>query len=293
MTAGLVDGLDRAVFTAMRHLPTPAGQALAGVLAKQVAPRLYPRLNDRARAAIATLRPDLPVEPTLAALWDATTRMASETACFTRLVEEDRVTFTGEAPLLALRDAGRPLIMAGLHLGQWDVYGVALMRRFGLQLVVMHRPPPVESFRGRVLVAARLASGARLLPLEREATWPALRVLRDARETLYMSIDEITEGRVMAPLLGRAPGPGPNPSGNLVQAVRLARLTGAAIVPGYAIRAPGARFAATILPPIEVARSKDAADDIAAGVAALDAAITPPILAHLDQWFPLLYWRGD
>jgi KDO2-lipid IV(A) lauroyltransferase len=114
-------------------------------------------------------------------------------------------------------------------------------------------------------------------------------VLRGGRETLYMSIDEITDGRVMAPLLGRAPGP----PGNLVQAVRLARLTGAAIVPGYAIRQPGARFAATILPPIEVARSADAATDIAAGVAALDAAITPPILANLEQWFPLLYWRGD
>ncbi|RAI59625.1 lysophospholipid acyltransferase family protein [Roseicella frigidaeris] len=286
----LVGGFDRGVAAAMRHLPTPAGQALAGAIARHVAPRLYPRLDAMARAAVPRLRPDLAPDAAVAALWDATTRTACEVPCYIRLHDEGRVTMRGEAALLALHRDRRPVILAGLHLGNWEILGLAA-HRLDIPVAVVHDPPPAAEFRGQLLVRERLRAGARLLPLGREATWPALRAVREGREILYMLVDEVTEGRVMAPRLGRAAPLG----GNLVQAVKLARLAGAAILPAYALRLPGPagdpRFEACFLPPIEVPRTADRAADVAAGTAALDAAITPAVLRHLEQWFPLLYWR--
>ena len=284
----LAGGFDRAVFTAMRHLPIPAGQALAGAVGRHVSPRLHPSLGANALAAVARLRPDLPPAETVAALWDATTRTACEVACCIRLHDEGRVATEGEGPLLALHRAGRPVIVAGLHLGNWEVLGLTLPR-LGLPVTVIHDPPPQTSFRGRALVRERLRAGTRLLPLGRDATWPAVRALRDRREVLCLLVDEVTAGRPMAPRLGRSAPP----AGNLLQAVKLARLTGAAIVPGYALRLPGARFLSRFLPPIEVPRTADCAADVAAGVARLDTAIAEVVLRHLGQWFPLLYFRPD
>lgn len=284
----VVGGFDRAVFGAMRHLPIPAGQALAGAVGRHVSPRLYPRLGANALAAVARLRPDLPPAETVAALWDATTRTACEVACCVRLHDAGRVETRGETPLLALHRAGRPVIVAGLHLGNWDVFGLTLAR-LGLPVTVIHAPPPASTFRGRALVRERLRAGTRLLPLGRDATWPAVRALRDRHEVLCLLVDEVTADRAMAPRLGRAAPP----AGNLLQAVKLARLAGAAIVPGYALRLPGARFRSTFLPPIEVPRTADRAADVAAGAEMLDAAVAGAVLRHIEQWFPLLYFRPD
>jgi KDO2-lipid IV(A) lauroyltransferase len=278
----LTAALDRSVALAMRHLPTPAGQALAGAIGRHVAPRLHPRLHARALAAVPRLRPDLEPGPAVAALWDCVSRTACEVPCFARFWAEGRVALEGVPPT-----PGRPAIVAGLHLGNWEVFHLALTR-LGLPVSLIHDPPPETEFRGRQLVAARRATGIRLLPLGRQATRPALRVL-EAGEVLHILVDEVTAGRPMAPRLGRAAPL----SGNLVQAVKLARLTGAPIIPGHALRLPGARFAARFLPPVAVPCSADRAADIAAGSAALDAVMAAVVLRHLEQWFPLLYWQDD
>ena len=250
--------------------------------------RLCPRLGATPQEEAAQLRPNSGPAVTVAALWHARTRRDGVLAWFPRLYDEGRVAARGETPLLALRRAGRPVIVAGLHLGNWEILGLTLLR-LGMPPVVMHEPPPPGDFRGRVLVRAREEAGARLLPLGRDATWPAVRALRGDRDILYMLVDEVTDGRPMAPRLGRREAP----AGNLAQAVKLARATGAAIVPGYALRRPGPRFEARFLPPLEVPRTGDRAADIAAGIAALDAAIETEVLRHIEQWFPLLYFRPE
>ena len=104
-----------------------------------------------------------------------------------------------------------------------------------------------------------------------------------------MFVDEYTHGRVQAPSFGRPL----TMDGNVARVIRLARLSGAAVVPAYALRTAGARFTVHFLPPLALQATPDREADIQANMAALDAAITPPVLKHIEQWYMLVDFRMD
>ena len=81
--------------------------------------------------------------------------------------------------------------------------------------------------------------------------------------------------------------------GNLARVVRLARMAGASVVPAYAVRTEGARFAVRFLPAVAMHETGDRDADLRRNMAALDAAVTPAVLAYLDQWYMLLDFRMD
>ncbi|WP_421989158.1 lysophospholipid acyltransferase family protein [Roseococcus sp.] len=282
MKKRLLDVFDRLSIAWMRHAPWPLAEAYAGFVARRVAPKLYTAATQRARANIARLRPDLDAEAALTQMWDNTARSFLEVPRAIRLFDEGRVEVQGAGHL-----ADRPLIVAALHLGNWEMVGLAMVRA-GAPPVAFYQPPSSD-LRTRTVVAERIKGGGRLLPLGRDAARPAMNALLRDRDVLLVFPDEHQHGRVAAPSLGR----GPRQGGNIEYAVRLARATGAAIVVGYCRRLPGTRFRVEYLAPMEVPRTDDREADVRAGTAALDARIEPIVLANLPQWLMLPDWKPE
>jgi KDO2-lipid IV(A) lauroyltransferase len=116
--------------------------------------------------------------------------------------------------------------------------------------------------------------------------------LVEERGVFLMYADEERNGRVSAPLFGR-----PLPRfANILNNIRLAWASGAAVIPAHAERLGGARFRVTYLPPVELAPDGANGPDITAAalsenVERIDRLITPIVRAHLDQWYMLLEER--
>ncbi|MDB5378022.1 MAG: lipid biosynthesis lauroyl acyltransferase [Rubritepida sp.] len=282
MKKRLLDAFDRLSIAWMRHAPWPLADAYARLVARRIAPRLYTAATQRARVNFSRLRPDLDAEAAVAEMWDNTARSFLEVPRAIRLFDEGRVEVQGTEHL-----SRRPLIVAALHLGNWEMVGLAMVRA-GAPPVAFYQPPSSD-LRTRTVVAERLKGGGRLLPLGRDAARPAMSALLRDRDVLLVFPDEHQHGRVAAPSLGR----GPRQGGNIEYAARLARATGAPIVLGWCRRRPGTRFRVEYLAPLEVPRTADREADVRAGTAALDALIEPVVLANLPQWLMLPDWKPE
>jgi KDO2-lipid IV(A) lauroyltransferase len=100
-----------------------------------------------------------------------------------------------------------------------------------------------------------------------------------------MFVDEYIRGDVSAPAFGRPL----RPEGNIAYVARLARLTGAEIIPAYSQRLnDSAYFKVTFLPPVDIVRDGNRDVDLMENIARLNSVIEPIIRANLDQWYYLL-----
>ena len=294
ITDPLYGGLDHLLHAAMPLMGVDGASTFGAALARRSIPRHHPDWLERADAALASLRPELDV----AARTDiidrrhaAIGRVMAEFPVLRRMAEQDRIAVEGAARLNDALADDAPVILAALHLGNWEVSMLpsVLRRLAGLQAPM--RPvhviyqPPRSRFRHRLAVRARERSGATLLPPGRPAGMAAMQVLR-ARGIVWMALDDYRDRQVNGPLFGRAAGR----RGNLGVAVRLAAATGARIVPLYVVRENGANFTLHVGPePDDWPHRRQAAraGDLAPAVAALNARVERPVLDHLDQWFML------
>jgi Kdo2-lipid IVA lauroyltransferase/acyltransferase len=281
--------LERALYHPLRFLPTPAVSTVGRWLGRKVAPALYPGQDALARAALRALRPGVPEDEALRAMWGNLGASFAEQSRILRFWDEGRIEVAGAARLLAARRDG-PVLVAGLHLGNPEVLGLTLAR-LGMRPVGVATRQPTE-FRERVITGIRLRGGGRMIRADRGAMRPALSVLRLGEETLLFWMDDYVRGRVNGPSLDR----GPPRAGNIPLAGRLARLSGCALVPGFVERLPGgrARFRTVFLPPVALpAPTGERAADLAADAAALDAVLDPIVRARLEQWFFTIAWRPE
>jgi KDO2-lipid IV(A) lauroyltransferase len=92
--------------------------------------------------------------------------------------------------------------------------------------------------------------------------------------------DELDEV-VRAPLFGRAP----SIPGNLSYAARLARRSGAPVIPAYVLRGEGARLKAVFGPPVHLPEGGDDPQGLVRDAMLLNQVIEPIVMAHLDQWY--------
>jgi Kdo2-lipid IVA lauroyltransferase/acyltransferase len=206
-----------------------------------------------------------------------------------RLWRSGRITVQGEAHLAWVKAAKRSVIVAGLHLGNWETIAPALIG-LGHTVTAVYQVPR-NRFDHRLAVAARLRYGVSLIPPAPPGTRARIahRTLSAPGGVLLIYIDECVNGRVYAPFFGR-----PQKSeGNIANAVRFAAMTDAVVIPAFCTRTGGARFNVTFMPPVELASTTDRDTDLRMNIARLNAVIEPIIRENLDQWLWLFDLRPD
>jgi KDO2-lipid IV(A) lauroyltransferase len=289
----LLGGLDLALHHACRLLPTEWCSAIGGRLGVLNGRYRYHGMRERARLVYRTLRGEgatpRDTETAVMRLFDNVGRVMLEFSVLDRLWAEERIAVAGDEHLLAARAAGKPVIVMGLHLGNWETIGPSLIG-LGLRGFKLIYQPPRSRFEHRLAVGARERYGAIMLRPGVAAARIARRLLVDERGVLLIYADDERKGRICAPLFDRAIPP----RANLVNIVRLAWASGAAVIPAYAERLGGARFRVTYLAPVELAPEGEyPGARLIDNVHRLDRIVTPLVLARLDQWYMLLEYRGD
>jgi KDO2-lipid IV(A) lauroyltransferase len=289
----LLGGLDFTLHHAGRALPTEWCSAIGGRLGVLNGRHRYHRVRERAERAYLTLAGDSAGPGDAAAgvmrLFDNVGRVMLEFSVLDRLWAEGRIALVGSEHFLAARAAGRPVIVMGLHLGNWETIGPTIVG-LGFRGFKAFYQPPRSRFEHKIALAARARYGVIVLRPGVAAARAARRLLVEERGVLLVYADEERRGHVSAPLFGRAI---PDRA-NLLDIVRLAWASGAAVIPAYAERLGGARFRVTYLPPVELApEGEDPAANLTDNVHRLDRIITPLVRARLDQWYMLLEYRGD
>ncbi len=285
----VISGVNTAVLHYALKLGTIGScSGLGGAMAVALGP-LYRPHADRIRANLLRLRPD--VEPVLPAVmtrvWDNIGRTLAEFSVIERLWDSPRVAVEGLEHIEAARATGRPRIYVGLHLGNWELLGPKLID-LGEKGFDFYEPPP-NRFRRAITERARRRFDKQLLPPGPTAALRAVRLLKEQDAALVIFVDEVRARRVKAPSFGR----GVDLDGNLANAVRLALMTNALVLPANVLREPGARFRLRVEAPIELTRAGDRETNVRVNAERLDALMTPIVLRHIDQWMGLPQLRFE
>lgn len=272
--------LDFAIYHLARRLPIDWASAIGSRLGVFNSRYRFATVRERVRRGYVQLTGGCvgpgDADRAVMRFFDHVGRVMTEFSVLDRLWAAGRIEVAGAEHLLAARRAGRPLIVMGLHLGNWEVIGPSLIG-LGLRFKFIYQPPR-SRFEHQIAVAARRRYGAVLLRPGIAAARTAQRLLVEEKGTLLIYADDEREGYVNAPLFGRPVAT----RANLTIIARLAAVSRAVVIPVYTERLRGAHFRVAFLAPVELTEARF--DD----VQRLDEVIAPLVLARLDQWYMLI-----
>jgi KDO2-lipid IV(A) lauroyltransferase len=282
--------LNTAIHQTLKLLSIDACSAF-GALVSPLSARRYAESDRRARRNWRKLRPEqsdpAAVDAAMDRLWRSVSRTMTEFSVLHRLWESGRIAVDGIEHLDAAKSAGKPILVAGVHLGNWETIAVTLIASGHPGSGIYW--PQENRFDTRIAVKARERLGAVLIPAGPGAMRAAVTALHAKKGPFVMFIDECIDDHVYAPAFGRRL----TAEGNIAYAARLAVLTGAEIIPAYSVRlGDRAQFKVTFLPPVALGRGRRDAD-VLANVAAINAVIEPVVRRHLDQWYFALDFEFD
>jgi KDO2-lipid IV(A) lauroyltransferase len=274
----------------MRLLPSQLVSDIGARLGRRAGVRAKVA-SRRARETLRLLRPEASeaeIEALLAAHWAHVGRCFAEFSVLERLWPEGCIAVEGAEHVATAREAGRPLIFAGLHVGNWEAMHAGISG-MGVPLAGIYQRLD-NRFRMGVANQARRRTPIRLLDPVPASAIVARRALDRREQVVLMYVDEDVGRRVHAPLLGRAP----RPEGNIHRLARLAGLTGAAVLPVHALRLGAApRFRLVIGPELPLLRRPRDPEALAEDQARLDAAAEAVVRPNPEQWLMLNAFRPD
>lgn len=281
VTDNIQNGLELATHFGLKLLPTDLCSAIGARLGAYAMPRWHKGALRKAERNLKQLLPNASDEERKAILqrnMENQGRIMTEFSLIERLSKPSkRVVWHNVDWIIEAKRKG-PVIMVGLHLGNWEILGPKLVE-IGFEPSANYTPP---TGRARAWIADRLRIklGYKLMPPGKDGIRPALKILKNGG-VISIFCDEGVQGKIRGPFLGRPP----HLEGNLAIVTRLARMTGATICPGYILRKEGAYFEAFALPPITLPPEETPGDRLVKDVVLLNDAIEPVIRAHLDQWY--------
>jgi KDO2-lipid IV(A) lauroyltransferase len=283
---------DLGLFRLMRALPVSVVSRIGASLGQHLGRRGHPAAAARVATALRHLLPDLARDPrglesAQRRLWANVGRVYAEFCVLDRIVSEDRVGIADPKALDALLADGRPIIMAYVHLGNWEATGMHLSRHIPDRMFAFALTP-ANRVQAQIAAMQRARFPGKVVAVDAMAWRHALEHLRQPGGILYLSVDEDDESGMPFPSFGRTL----NANGNLAKIVRVAARAGAIILPGYCERLSGARFCVHFLEPVEFApHPAISPEEILRRMQHLDALFTPVVLRLIDQWFGLLEFR--
>lgn len=282
--------LNLAVHNGLKLLPTEWTSRFGAVFAAVLGPYRFPNADARARELWRVLRPEqsapIEVDAAMRRLWRSVGRTMAEYSVLHRLVPQDRIEVVGREHMEAELAAGRTVIFACVHLGNWEAMALKL-QSFGYPIAGTYDPPS-NRFDHRIVNQVRRRFLNILTP-DRRGGIAAFRTLVREKQMVAFFVDEIFQGRVSAPAFGRKL----RIEGNIANVARLARMANAAVMVAYCVRLGDAvRFRMTGIP-VPQARTADAEADLIANVAAIERTVAPIVRDHVDQWYYALDFKPD
>ena len=271
------DRLGTRVFTGamalLQRLPYARRIAVAGRLVSLAAGPLGWRR--RIRENLALTCPDLTpaeVERLTRAVPDNIGRSLAEIyagADFTTRVADLPIEGEGAAVLQAAHEAGRPIVLAAAHFGNYDAWRAALKAR-GYRIGAIYRPMNNRAFNAQYV--AQISTIAEpLFPRNRKGLGQMLRFLREGGMVAF----GFDQHLYRAPRLRFFGQPANTPTSAAEMALKL----GAELVPINAIRQPnGLDFRIFAEAPIPHS-------DAETMTQALNDRLETLVRAHMDQWF--------
>jgi len=283
--------IELAIYGVSRLLPINLCSYL-GAIVTNLTRLLYPESELRARRLWSVLRPQeadpKSVDAAMDRLWRNIGRTMHEYAILDRLWAAGRIKVFDIEHMDRARDCGQPILVAPVHLGNWETVLVAGISS-GHHGSGIYEPLQ-NRFEDRLAMKIRARYGARFVAAGANSLRTALRELKSRQGPFIVYVDEFIRNRVQAPLLGRAL----RTDSNVVYAVRLAMMTGAALIPAYSLRiGDSATFEVHFLPPVDLIRTGDRDRDVVENAKRLDAILALIIRAHLDQWYFALDFEFD
>jgi KDO2-lipid IV(A) lauroyltransferase len=271
---------DRGLHTLFGLLPTAATSWLGGEIGRRIGPRLNPKVEERLRRNLVFIEPRLTpadIDAMMATNREHLGRYFAEFAVAHRFLREGRVTILGAEHLDAAQAQG-PVIVVGVHTGNFEVLKAILGRRPGSCGDIY--APPDNPVRHRIAREVRLRLGVDPIAPQPDGAWRAMQRLR-AGGTVLIFCDEVAENRVVGPFFGRPP----HREGNTSRVVRLARDTGALIVPAQVDRLDGCRFTATFSAPLVLSEGLRGSARLDRDIVILNDVVEAMVRRQLAQWY--------
>jgi lauroyl/myristoyl acyltransferase len=185
----------------------------------------------------------------------------------------------GEEHGLALRDAGRGILLVSLHFGAWDLGGLAVLDR-GVPLYLV-----VDDYGGAglntLMQSFRTRPGFHLVPVRSMAMRQVYRRLGEGGVLVATAFDvpaSLDDGGIPVQFFDGTAVVSPGPA-------RLALRTGAAVTTGVYVRHPDGLFKGWFKPPIEIQPTGDEERDIRTLTQAIACECEEFIRQYPDQWY--------
>lgn len=265
-------------FAAVRALPLDTASALGGAVACWIGPRLG--VSNRARRNLRAALPDLSatqIEAIVHGMWDNLGRVASEYPHLRQIrvfPPDGRVDTHGLDNLDQALAAGRPVILFGGHLGNWEIAALAA-GQYGLDVAQIYRAannPLVDR-----MIARFRSNRGEFIPKGSIASRRAVAALRRGAHLTLLADQKLNDG-IAVPFFGR-------PAMTAPALALLALHFNCTVLPARVERLRGAHFRLTLYPPHQLPRTGDRDADVAALMAAVNATLENWIRERPEQWF--------
>ena len=222
----------------------------------------------------------------LSGVWDNLARATIEYAFLDDIVasfdpehpDVGPVTAGGMDHLARLRDGGRPGIVFGAHVANWEL-SAAIGARLGLKITALYRTP-TNSIVAEELAKQRATFINRLVVSGRGTAFQIAAAI-ERGEHLGIIIDQ-RAGGLMAPFFGR-------PASTNPAVAMLARQFDCPVHGSRAIRRPDGGFHIDMTPPLDLPRDAKGRVDVAAGTAMINRVVEGWVREHPEQWL----WLHD
>jgi KDO2-lipid IV(A) lauroyltransferase len=269
-------------FSTMRALPLDIASAIGGGLARWIGPRLG--VSNRARRNLHAAIPELSgtqIETILRGMWDNLGRVAAEYPHLRRIhvfSSGGRVETLGIEHLDQALAEGRPVILFGGHLGNWEMAALAA-GQYGLDIAQIYRAannPLVDRMIARFRGADNSQKGE-FIPKGAIASRRAVAALRRGAHLALLADQKLNDG-IAVPFFGR----------DAMTAPALALLAlrfDCTVLPSRVERLQGANFRLTLYPPLDLPKTGNREADVAALMTSVNATLEGWIRERPEQWF--------
>lgn len=277
----------RLLFAIVRLIPVDIASAAGGWLAGRFGP-LFPRsrvARDNLRRAFPEMTERERTE-VLRGMWRNLGRLACEYPHLARFRPgrtDGRVEVVGAEHLEVLRRGHGSTFMFSGHLANWEILG-PVAADLDIHLNQFYRAPnnPYLAW----LYDARRSGDGEMLPKGRDGARRALQLIRQGA-SFAMLVDQKMNDGIPVRFFGR----------DAMTAPALAEFAlrfDCPVLPARIERLNGAHFRITILPPLTFAHSGEAAADVRAAMAQVNALLETWIRARPEQWLWLhRRWPAD